>query len=178
MPICQVRTWSIPSKKLSVWERSAHPNLAPRCLSGQGCNPIIMPLNTRWPAGFSSPTWCWCKQATQGTRKSKVVRTCCVLHPPLPCCTKTPPTQIRLYAPFPLSLRPHEKPRSRKQLGKKHNLTISDKNIKLIKILPKVKCWMLMRKGGDVILFGWHEARYCDKWVVGGMMVCKQGVPN
>ena len=144
----------------------------------QGCNPIIMPLNTRWPAGFSSPSWWWwCKQATQGTRKSKVVRTCCVL-PPLAPLHQNPTNPNKALCTLP-PLRPHEKPRSRKLPGKKHNLTISDKNIKLIKIMPKVKCWMLMRKSGGVILFGRHEARYCLvisgwRWYHGMQTSCSQ----
>ena len=206
---------------------NAHPNFKAqscRCLSGQGCNPIIMPLNTRWPfarCAHKHPlkkaqrlrTKCTSQSCTEMLEWARLqpdnpalehqvagrlliphlvvlVQTSHPGHqevqsranllcpaPPFALLHQNPTNPNKALCTLP-PLRPHEKPRSRKQLGKKHNLTISDKNIKLIKILPKVKCWMLMRKGGDVILFGWHEARYCDKWVVGGMMVCKQGVPN
>ena len=150
-----MRTWLQPLKKAQSLNevhnlKAQSCTEVARCLSVQGCNPIIMPLNTRWPAGFSSPSWWWwCKQATQGTRKSKVVRTCCVL-PPLAPLHQNPTNPNKALCTLP-PLRPHEKPRSRKLPGKKHNLTISDKNIKVIEIIPKVKCWMLMRKGGGVI---------------------------
>ena len=119
--VCAQCALHIPNLKANV------ANVAPSWGEVAECNPIIMPLNTRWSAVFSSPSWCWCKQgATQGTRKSKVVRTCCVLLPLAPLHQNpTNPNKALCTLPPP---RLHVKPRSRKQQDKKHNLT-SDENI-------------------------------------------------